>query len=499
MEGILYWQSSHLGRIYTALMDTPFFPDWRARLSSFGKRAQFLRQLPLPHVEILFSKIVPPGLLSQADEGENSRERLYSVRCTFWGFLWQVLNPGAPCREVVRQLQALFCSGGFAVGIDEGTSAYCQARKRLPLETLERARNAAAAHAQTLLPEDRQLWHGWRPKVVDGTTLSMPDTAQNQSTYPQSRSQKPGCGFPLLKMVGLFSLSTGALLGCAKGNKNRAELPLFYRLRELFQPGDLLVADRGFATYIVMALLELIGVACLFRLHQKRPHDMRKGIRLGKNDRLMIWSRPPEKPAYLPKTLWRLVPDELAVRVVRVQASIPGFRTQIITLVTTLSDAEAYPAAELGLLYLRRWNIELWWRHIKTSMGMEVLRCKTPAMVHRELEMYLTGYNFIRCLMAEAAALHGQPLERISFKGAVDTVRQYSPLISQAPSRRKQNRLIEDLLRILALDLVPKRPGRREPRAVKRRPKPYPLLAKPRKVFKEIRHQSSYRKNPADK
>jgi len=491
MEGILYWQSSH--------MDTPFFPDWRARLSSFGKRAQFLRQLPLPHVEILFSKIVPPGLLSQADEGENSRERLYSVRCTFWGFLWQVLNPGAPCREDVRQLQALFCSGGFAVGIDEGTSAYCQARKRLPLETLERARNAAAAHAQTLLPEDRQLWHGWRPKVVDGTTLSMPDTAQNQSTYPQSRSQKPGCGFPLLKMVGLFSLSTGALLGCAKGNKNRAELPLFYRLRELFQPGDLLVADRGFATYIVMALLELIGVACLFRLHQKRPHDMRKGIRLGKNDRLMIWSRPPEKPAYLPKTLWRLVPDELAVRVVRVQASIPGFRTQIITLVTTLSDAEAYPAAELGLLYLRRWNIELWWRHIKTSMGMEVLRCKTPAMVHRELEMYLTGYNFIRCLMAEAAALHGQPLERISFKGTVDTVRQYSPLISQAPSRRKQNRLIEDLLRILALDLVPKRPGRREPRAVKRRPKPYPLLAKPRKVFKEIRHQSSYRKNPADK
>jgi hypothetical protein len=480
-------------------METPFFPDWRARLSSFGKRARFLRHLPLPHIEKLFSSIVPLGLLSQAEEGDNSRQRFYSLRCTFWAFLWQVLNPGAPCREVVRQVQALFCSAGFAGLIDEGTSAYCQARKRLPLEVLERARNAAAEHAQTLLPGEQQLWHGWRPKVVDGTTLSMPDTPQNQSAYPQSRSQKPGCGFPLLKMVGLFSLSTGALLGYAKGNKHKAELPLFYRLRELFQPGDLLVADRGFATYIVMALLELIGVACLFRLHQARPHDMRKGIRLGKNDRLTIWSKPPQRPSYLPKSLWRLVPKELTVRVVRVQVAIPGFRTQIITLVTTLSDAKAYPAAELALLYLRRWHIELWWRHIKTSMGMEVLRCKTPAMVHRELEMYLIGYNLVRCVMAEAAALHERPLERISFKGAVDALRQYSPLIAQAPSRRKRNRLIEDLLRILALDLVPDRPRRREPRAVKRRPKPYPLLTKPRKVFKEIRHQSRYRKDADDK
>lgn len=480
-------------------METPFFPDWRARLSSFGRSAQGVRQMPLPHIEKLFASLVPPGLLSQADEGENSRERVYSLRCTFWAFLWQVLNPGAPCREVVRQVQALFCSFGLSILIDEGTSAYCQARLRVPLELIERIRQAAADHAQKLLPDQEQRFHGWRTLLVDGSTVSMPDTPKNQAAYPQSKSQKPGCGFPLLKLVGLFSLSTGALLGYAKGNKNKAELPLFYRLRELFRPGDLLVADRGFATYVVMALLELLGVACLFRLHQARPHDMRKGIRLGKNDRLMVWSRPKQKPRYLPPALWSLVPKELTVRVLRVTASIPGFRTKTVTLVTTLSDAQAYPACELGLLYLRRWNIELWWRHIKTSMGMEVLRCKTPEMVHRELEMYLTGYNFIRCLMAEAAALHQQPLERISFKGAVDALRQYSPLISQASSRRKQNRLIEDLLRILALDLVPERPGRREPRAVKRRPKPYPLLSKPRKRFKEIRHQSRYRKNDNEK
>jgi hypothetical protein len=474
-------------------MHTPFCPNWRARLAPFGRRARAFRQKPLPHLEKLFAQLLPLGLLSQAEEGLNSRDRLYSLRCTFWAFLWQVLNPGASCREVVRQIQALFCLT-TGLPVDAGTSAYCQARARLPLPTLERVRQAAAAHAEKLLPERLRLWRGWRPKVLDGTTLSLADTLKNQAAYPQSASQKPGCGFPLLRLVGLFSLSTGALLGYAKGNKHLAELPLLFRLRQLFQPGDLLLADRGFASYVVIALLEMLGVACLFRLHQARPHDMRRGIRLGKKDRLWVWHKPNQKPRYLPKSLWRRVPEELVVRVLQVQLRIPGFRTQNVTLVTTLSDPEAYPALELAELYLRRWRIELWWRHLKTSMGMEVLRCQIPAMVHKELEMYLIGYNFIRCLIAESAALYDRPVEQVSFKGSVDTVRQYSPLVAQARSRKKQSRLIEQLLETLALDLVPQRPGRREPRAVKRRPKPYPLLSRPRHVFKEIPHQSSYRK-----
>ena len=472
-------------------METPFFPDWRARLSSFGRRAQALRQLPLPHIEKLFSSLLPLGLLSPTEEGENSRQRLYPLRCVFWAFLWQVLNPGASCREAVRQVQALLAAVGIS-NIDEGTSAFCQARLRLPLEVIRRARQAAARQAERLLPEVQQRWRGWRVLGVDGTTLSMPDTRQNQAAYPQPRSQKPGCGFPLLKLVGVFSLASGALLGYAKGNKNRAELPLFYRLRDLFAPGDLLVGDRGFASYVVMALLERLGVACLFRLHQARPHDMRKGIRLGQKDRLVMWQRPSQKPRYLPLSLWRLVPEELAVRVLQAAVRVPGFRTKAVTLVTTLSDAQKYPAAELAALYLRRWRIELCWRNIKTSMGMEVLRCKTPAMIERELEMSLTAHNLIRCLMAQAALAHDRPLDQISFKGAVDAVRQYSPLISQASSRRKREKLIKDLLKTLARDLVPERPGRREPRAVTRRNKTYPLLTKPRAVFKEIRHQSRY-------
>ena len=240
-------------------MDTPFFPHWRARLAAFGQRAHGLRQKPILHLEKIFAHLLPPALLSQAEAGLNSRDRLYPLRRTFWAFLWQVLNPGSPCREVVRQLQALFCLAG-GPPTDEGTSAYCQARARLPLATVQSVRQAAADHAEKLVPERLRLWHGWRPKVVDGSSLGLVDTPANQAAYPQSASQKPGCGFPLLKLVGLFSLSSGALLGCATGNKHLAELPLFFRLRRLLQQGDLLVADRGFASYVVMALLELIGL-----------------------------------------------------------------------------------------------------------------------------------------------------------------------------------------------------------------------------------------------
>ena len=197
---------------------------------------------------------------------------------------------------------------------------------------------------------------------------------------------------------------------------------------------------------------------------------------------------------WLSQSLWQKVPPELVVRVVRVQASVPGFRTQSVTLVTTLTDAEAFPAHELSQLYLRRWSIELWWRHIKTSLGMETLRCLSPAMVQKELEMYLIAYNLIRCLMVEAGALHERPIERFSFKGATDAVRQFTPLIAQARAGKRRRALIRKLLAALAGDLVPERPGRREPRAVKRRPKPNPVLTKPRNQFVEIPHRSKYRK-----
>ena len=471
-------------------MHTPFFPAFRPRLAALGRRVHHLRQQSLAHLEQLIGPWLPPGLLSQSDEGPNSRDRIYNLRRTFFAFLYQVLNPECPCREIVRQVQALFGLQGQGP-VDEGTSAYCQARKRLPLDTLQRLRVTLAAVAQKTAP----LWHGLRVILIDGTTLSLPDTPKNQRAYPQAGGQKPGCGFPLMKLVGLFSLASGVLLDYSKGNKHHHELRLLQSLLDQFKAGDLAVADRGFSSYGLLGLLFHRQVACLFRLHQARPADLRRGKRLGKNDRLVVWHKPKQKPRWLPWSCWKQIPGELTLRVLRFKLCPRGYRSQSVTLVTTLLDPQKYPAQDLAELYARRWHIELWFRQIKTSMGMEVLRCKSPQMGHKELEMFLIAYNFIRCLMAQAAALHELPLERVSFKGTVDSVRQFSIAIAQARSQKKQNQLIAQLLEVIARDPVPERPGRREPRAVKRRPKPYQLLNRPRHLMKELQHRSKYRKH----
>ena len=471
-------------------MDTPFFPDWRHRFGPMGRRVARLRQQSLVHFDQLFGRFLPPALLAQADEGPNSRERVFTVRRTFFGFLYQVLNPDCPCREVVRQIQALFALH-HRRAVDEATGGYCQGRARLPWDILPRLRCAAAAHAE----KARHLWRDLCVKVVDATTTSMPDTAKNQRAYPQSRAQKPGCGFPLLRLVGVFSLSTGALLDYAKGNKHQHELGLLQRLLHQFKAGDLVLADRGFSTYTLLALLLSRGVHSLFRLHQARPADLRKGKRLGKKDRLFVWDKPLLRPAYLPRFIWKAIPQQIPVRVLRFSLHVPGFRVHSVTLVTTLLDPQKYPAEELAHLYAERWRIELWFRDIKTSMGMEVLRCKTPAMVHKELEMFLIAYNLIRCLMAQASLRFQVGVSGLSFKGTVDSVRQFAAVIAQARSRKTQTRLFEKLLEVIARDLLPERFGRSEPRAVKRRPKPFPLLNRPRSTFKQIPHRNRYWKN----
>jgi hypothetical protein len=471
-------------------MHTPFFPAWCARLAPMGRRVEQLRQQSLGHLELLLAPLLPPGLLSQADEGPNSRERIFSVRRTFFGFLYQVLKPDTSCREIVRQIQALFALHDQGP-VDEGSSAYCQARRRLPLDRLQRVRFGVAAAGEKMA----QLWHDLRPKLIDGTTLSMPDTQKNQRAYPQSRSQKPGCGFPLMRLLGVFSLSTGVLLDYAKGNKHQSELRLLKGLLDQFQPGDLAVADRGFCSYVLLSLLHLRGIAGLFRLHQARPTDLRQGQRLGKHDRLLTWQKPLQKPRWLPQSWWKSIPAQLSVRVIRFQLCRKGYRPESVTLATTLLDPEKYPAQDVAQLYARRWKIELWFRDLKTSMGMEVLRCKSPAMVHKELEMFFIAYNALRCLMLQAGASNNLEWERLSFKGTVDAVRQFSLALAQARSKKKQQQLIVALLETIARDKVPDRPERVEPRAVKRRPKAFPLLNKPRQQFQEIAHRNRYWKN----
>ena len=461
-------------------MHTPFLPGFGGRLGPLRRAVQQLRQHSLCTLELLLAPFLPPGLLSQTDQGPNSRQRIYTLRRTFFGFLYQVLKPDTSCREIVRQIQALFALQDQG-RVDEGTSAYCQARQRLPTDTLTRLRVALAAAGD----RGAQLWHGLCPKLVDGTGISLPDTKKNQRAYPQSASQKPGCGFPLLRLLGVFSLSTGVLLDYAKGNKHQSELRLLKGLLDQFRRGDLVVADRFFCSYVLLALLWRRGVFGAFRLHQSRLADLRKGKRLGKNDRLFTWRKPARRPRWLPQCWWKRVAEQLSVRIIRFQLPRRGFRPQSITLATTLLDPQQYPAQDLAQLYRRRWQIELWFRDIKTSMGMEVLHCQSPQMVHKELEMFLIAYNFIRCLVVQAAASNHVPLDRMSFKGAVDSVRQFSLAIAQARSKKKQSQLIVELLEVIARDVVPERPGRREPRALKRRRKFFPLLNKPRHSFKD--------------
>jgi hypothetical protein len=439
---------------------------------------------PAPHqLDKLFGAQLPPGLLSQAAEGLNSRDRVYSVYITFWTFLWQVFNPGTPCRSAVRKVMAWFALLGRPK-VKPSDSPYCQARRRLDRHTLERALQASAQAAEQRSP------HQWRFQgkeviVGDGTTSDAPDTPDNQRAYPQSARQQPGCGFPLVRWVALFSLGSGALLKVALGNKHKAELTLFRKLWDYLKAGMIFLADRGFCDYVTIAgLWYLQHVDSLLRLNACRPHDFRKGRRLGRYDRLVVWDKPKRKPRTATRSLWRRLPNQIQLRLICYPVCVPGFRPRQLILVTTLLDPVAYPAAQLAALYLRRWRVELFLRDIKTTLQMDHLKCKTPQMLYRELLMHLIAYNFIRGLMVEAAAIHDLDLERLSFKGSVDTLHHFSHVIDQARSARQRRQLLSDLLAALAGDPLPDRPHRVEPRHQKRRPKAYPFLTKPRAQLK---------------
>lgn len=472
-------------------MDTPYFPLFRSRLAALGRRALHpVRQATLAQLQEHLRDFLPAPLLSSEEEGPNSRDRIFSLRLTFECFLWQLLKPKTSCREVVRQVQALFRLHHQGP-VDEGDSAYVQARQRLPRERLERALRATAGAADRRAGPGGQL-QGRPVKVVDGSSTQLPDTPENQARYPHPSVQKSGCGFPLLKFVVLFSLSSGAVLNALMGSLHHQDLRLLRRLWDQLKKGDILLGDRAFGEYTTLAGLSAQGVDVMARLHQARKVDFRKARRLSRNDGLFVWRKGVRQSDILSATEWFGLPAQITVRIIRFTAALRGFRHRRITLVTTLLDPMLYPAQELAALYARRWKIELCLRDLKTTMGMEQLRCKTPDMAEKELLAYLVAYNLIRCVMAEAVARYPVDLERVSFKGSIDALRQYSDAIAQARNRKMRRQLWEDLLLNLVRDLLRCRPNRTEPRAVKRRPKPYPLLNQPRHRFVEISHRNRY-------
>jgi Transposase DDE domain len=477
-------------------MNTPYFPALRPQLAPARRHAaQQVRRATLHELEHFLQSIFPPHLLAQQDDGPNSRDRVFSLCLTLQCFLWQALNPGSACREVVRQVQALFKLLGRGP-VDQNDSAYCQARQRLPKERLEQLLALSAATADKRSGGGGQI-NGRNVKVVDGSSAQAADTPANQKRYPQSAEQKPGCGFPVLKFLLLFSLNSGAVLNVVMGSLHNHDLRLLRQLREELQEGDILLGDRVYGEYHTLATLPQRGVDLVARLHQKRRIDFRRAQPLARNDGLFVFHKSPMPSTLMSPAQWRRLPEQITVRIIRFTASIRGFRQRRITLVTTLLDPELYPAEQLMALYARRWRLELCLRDLKTTLGMEQLRCKSPDMAEKELLIYLLAHNLIRCLMAEAIGRYEGKLECLSFKGSLDSLRQFSAAMARARSQKIRAELWSDLLLNLVRDQLPHRPNRLEPRALKRRPKNFGWLTKPRHIFKECCHRNRHWKaNP---
>ena len=453
-----------------------------------------LRRKNLHQMEALCDPWIAPSRLAPSPAGDHSRQRVYTPKLTFLTFLSQTMTPGASCRSAVRQVQAYYQSQTVPRRISQDDSPYCQARARLNPDQLITIRQEMAQRMEKALPSWDWTWS--RPvKVVDGTCLSLPDTAANQAAYPQPSSQRPGCGFPKLRLVGLFSLDTGALLERSRGTYSTSEVSLFGRLWPRLASGDLVLGDRLFGSYHALAHFLKQGIDGVFPLNAQRDQDFRRGRRLGHHDRLMTWFKPRQKPPGLSEEQWALIPAQIVVREVKLKLDQPKGRVKQVVLVTTLLDPKQWSRLALAGLLRRRWQVELNFDDLKTTLQMDSLSCRTPAMIHRELEMHLIGYNLTRALMLEASVTCQVPLLRLSFKGTLDTVREFSLSLVRVPlsHRQKRQAIYQEMLATIAKDVLPERPGRREPRCLKRRPKAYPFMTKPRRKMKDA-PKSSRRK-----
>lgn len=445
------------------------------------RKAVDLSSLCLRQAKDLFGDLLAVGLLEKVP---GFRNRSFPLPVVFWTFLCQVLANGT-CRHGVASVQSLLSRHGEAI-CSPSTAAYCKARVRIPIRLLIKIHR----HLVTVMCPRRSP----RTFVVDGTTLSMPDTPANQVAWPQSRSQKEGCGFPIMRLVGLFDLATGVWIGAATAPFRSSERNLVRKLWKHVRAGDTIVADSGFCCWFTLYLFGKKGVKVVMRNNGIRKPDPR-AKNLGRGDRLERWKKPNIRPKWISPQVYAAMPESIAVRVVSVTVDPgAGFRSTEIQIATTMLDAKKMSALDIGILYQNRWRVELFIDDLKTTLGMAVLKTLSPAMIRRELLAHIIAYNLLRALMH-----HGKSAgaESASFKGTIDRLNHWLPIVLNAPSAKLRKRLVMDLTELVAEDQVPSRPFRREPRAVKRRPKPHQLLNVPRHQMIEISHRSRYKK-PAD-
>ena len=464
----------------------------RSPQQKLAEKIALLKQKSFKQIGEVFEKFIPRTLLKQEQDGAMSRRRIFSKENTFWAFFSQVLDADGGCKEVIRKLQSYASIKGIKVP-SSSTASYCIARKKLDERMLSEIFEHTADRLNKM-PEAGFL-NNRRVIVVDGTGVSMPDTPENQGAWPQWSSQKPGCGFPTARICACFSLESGALLSYAIGNKKSHELLLFRKQWPLFKRGDIFLGDKGFCSYFDIASLEKQAVDSVVTLARRAPVRTSGSLKkLGPDDLLITWERPRynTKLSYS-KEAWETLPPELVLRQLKVRVKYPGFRTQWFHIVTTLLDATRYPAEELAELYFKRWDVELFFRDIKMTMGLDILRCRTPEMIRKEILMYFIAYNCVRRLMYEAAKDADIKVRAVSFKGSVQALRSWEPHLNQAKiSREERFRLISDLYDAMTNTPIRQRPGRSEPRCLKRRKKNYQLMSSPRHEITVIPHRSKY-------
>lgn len=411
--------------------------------------------------------------------------RIFTPLVTLATFLGQILSDDHSCQGALDRLLAWRAARGLPPASPD-TGGYCKARQRLPESLLPRLVRETAERIDDQVPE-AWLWLGRRTILVDGSAVSMPDTPENQGAYPQPSIQEPGCGFPVARIVVLIALSTGVVLDAAIGRctgKLTGESALLRGLHARLRRDDIVLADRYYCSYFEVALLQAQGVDLVTRLNKGRAVDFRRGRRLGKDDHLVEWARP-QRASWMDKELYATIPETLTVRELRVRVGQRGFRTRVLIVVTTLLDAGSFSHSELAGLYRTRWHVELDLRSIKLTLKMDVLRCKTPEMVRKELWGHLLISNLIRGVMAESARRHGVLPRRLSFQGARQMLEGFRVELNGASPEAVEG-LIAVQLRMMSKLSTGDRPDRYEPRVRKRRAKAYPLMHTPRKRSKKL-------------
>jgi hypothetical protein len=441
------------------------------------------RQELRDHPELPFADQLPAELVHDTARrlGHVFRERIFTPAVTLWTFLSQVLDPDHSCRQAVARLLAYRTAHGLRK-CSPDTGAYCRARARLPEEVLKELTRHTGRKLHDQAPP-AWLWRNRPVKVPDGTGISMPDTKKNQKAYPKNAKLPPGVGFPVMRLVVVFSLTVGTVLEAAIGRfqgKGTGELSLFRPLLEQFQRGDVLLGDRLYGTFWNVAYALAHGIDVVVRQHAGRAAVWFRG-RGHRTDNRRVWWQKPQRPDWMSAREYDQIPQWLCLRAVRVTVRQRGFRTRRVVLITTFIDAESVSAADLADLYRRRWQCELYLRSLKQTMQMDILRGKTPEMIQKELWAHMLVYNLVRLVMGEAARMEGCRPDEISFKGALQSINAFLPELRAARTKEDAQALWDILLWSVSNHQVGNRPNRYEPRAVKRRHKNYPRLRVTRK------------------